>query len=246
MNVTCIKSTSKLVKGATYKVASYTNVNTKGYSFFKPTIRIYLTDNSIHTFHLDYFEPTGGGSFSQISWICPDYKSILDERDQMKIDRNLKAGDYVIPTHDGLKTLVQGKKYKVVDVKILDHKSSTGHISWTDITVQLEGSKRYYAGYNFRKCTSQEAREISLKTLFDEKTDTEKVNKHKRKFDYFTEEEKSKLLIKFILTSSNDRSRNKMDIIDWTIEKTAKHYSLKRGDFEMLRGKEFLDCLDLI
>jgi hypothetical protein len=246
MNVICIKQSKRLVKNASYKVASFQNQNTKGYTFFRPTIRIYLTDDSIQTFPLDSFKPASGGDFQQINYVSPEYRLLLDERDQMKIDKNLKSGDYVIPTHDGLKTLVKGKKYRVKDVQVIDHKNSSGAVSWTDIKIKLEGSERWYTSWNFRKCTDQEAREISLKYLFDEAVDVEKVNKHKRKFDYHNDEEKIYMLLKFVVTSANDRYRNQMDIIDWTIEKTADKYSLKKEDFDLVKTLTLEQILEII
>jgi hypothetical protein len=234
------------VKNATYKVASFQNQNTKGYTHFRSTIRIYLTEDSVQSFPLDSFKPTVGDTFQQINYISPEYRSFLEERDQMKIDRNLKGGDYVVPIHDGLKTLVNGRKYVVKDVQVIDHKSSSGAVTWTDIKIKLEGSQRWYTSWNFRKCTNQEAREINLKTLFDEKVDIEKVNKHKRKFDYYTDEEKTSMLLRFIVTSANDRYRNQMDIIDWTVEKTADRYSLKKEDFDSVRNMTLEQILEIL
>jgi hypothetical protein len=246
MNVICIKPTKRLVKNATYKVASFQNQNTKGYSFFRATIRIYLTDDSVQNFPLDSFKPTVGDTFQKINYISPEYRLFLDERDQMKIDKHLKGGDYVVPTHDGLKTLVKGRKYKVKDVRVIENKSSYGVVTWTDIKIKLEGSERWYTSWNFRKCTNQEAREISLKSLFDEAVDVEKVNKHKRKFDYHSDEEKVSMLLRFIISSANDRYRNQMDIINWTIEKTADKYSLKKEDFDLVRTLTLEQILEII
>jgi len=246
MYAICIKPTSKLIKGATYKVVNFNNTNTKGYAFFKPTIRIYLNESTIQTFSLTIFKPTDCDDFAQINWVCPDYQIVLNEREQMKIDRDLKSGDYVVPTHDGLKTLVKGRKYKVDDVRILDHKSSTGAIRWTDISIKLEGSYRYYTSYNFRKCTNQEVREIGLSQIFDEATNTELVNKFKRKFDYYNEDEKKKLLFGFIVESANDRFRNQMDIIDWAVTKTASKFKLTREDFNLVEGSSLSDLLDYL
>jgi hypothetical protein len=246
MNVICIKPTKRLVKNAIYKVVSFQNQNTKGYSFFRSTIRIYLTEENIQSFPLDSFKPESGGDFQQINYISPEYRSVLEERDQMKIDKNLKGGDYVVPTHDGLKTLVRGKKYRVKDVQVIDHKNSSGAVSWTDIKIKLEGSERWYTSWNFRKCTDQETREISLKYLFDEAIDVEKVNKHKRKFDYHTDEEKITMLLEFVVTSANDRYRNQMDIIDWTIEKTADKYCLKKEDFDLIKSLTLEQVLELL
>jgi hypothetical protein len=74
------------VKNATYKVASFQNQNTKGYAYFRPSIRIYLTEDSIHTFPLDSFKPTVGDTFQQINYISQEYRLFLDEKDQMLAD----------------------------------------------------------------------------------------------------------------------------------------------------------------
>jgi len=242
MNAICIKPTTRLVKNQVYKIANFNNLNSKGYSFFRPTIRVYLTENTIQTFALANFQPEGGGDFAQIVWMSSDYRAMLDEKDQTKIDTNLKSGDYVVPIHDGLKTLIRGKKYKVTEVSFITHKNS----SWVEIKIKLEGSNRFYTSYNFRKCTNQESREISLNSLFDESTGTESVNKHKRKFDYFSEDEKKSILVRFLVASCNDRFRNKIDIMDWTIQKTAKNYSLKREDFDLVKDLNLMDVIGMI
>lgn len=246
MNVICIKPTTKLVKGGTYKAVSIQNHNTKGYSFFRPVIRVYLTDNSIQTFPLQNFKPTVGDDFVQSNWICPDYQLILTEREQTKIDRNLKQNDYVVPLYDSLKTLIKGRKYKVKDVKIHDHKSSHGSTTWSDIKIKLDGSERWYSSWNFRKCTNQEAREIGLSEIFNESTDTETVGKHKRKFDYFTDDEKNKLLLQFIISAANDKFRNQMDITDWAITKSAKLYGLKKEDFDTIQTMTLSDIINIL
>jgi hypothetical protein len=60
------------------------------------------------------------------------------------------------------------------------------------------------------------------------------VGKYKRKFDYYTDDEKKKLLLEFVVGSANDRFRNQMDIIDWAVSKSAKQYKLNRSDFETI------------
>jgi hypothetical protein len=246
MNVICIKPTSKLVKDGVYKAVQINNHNTQGYSFFRSTIRIYLNGNSIQTFPLQSFKPSVGDTFQQTNWVCPDYQILLNERAETKIDKNIKSGDYVIPLHDSLKTLIRGRKYKVKEVSIYEHKSSNGSVSWVDIKLKLDGSNRFYSSWNFRKCTQQESREIGLKELFDEQSDTEKVNKFKRKFDYYTVEEKMKLLLQFTLSSANDRFRNQMDIIDWAVSKSAKQYKIIRSDFDSIKDLTLSEILDLL
>ena len=246
MEVICIKPTTKLIKGEKYKVVSLNNNNTKSYSFFKPTIRIYITENSIQTFPLSNFKPTVGDVFPVTNWICPDYQSLLNEREQTKIDKNLKVGDYVVPTHDGLKTLVKGRKYRVSEVNIFDHKNTSGVVTWSDIKIKLDGSHRFYSSFNFRKCTNQEIREIGLRKIFDEDPQTEKVNKFKRKFDYYTDQEKAKKLLNLLVEAANDRYRHKMDIIDWTITKTAVNYKLVREDFDLITSITLIEILELL
>ena len=243
MNVICIKSNSKLIKGATYKVVMLNNANGKGYSFFRPTVRIYLNDETVQTFPLSVFKPEGADSFPQIQWVCPDYQLRVAELQQTKITADsIKSGDYVVPLFDHLKTLIKGKKYKITDVRKIGSKSS----SWVNIKLQLEGSSRYYAVWNFRKCTSQEAREIGLHQIFDEKTNTETVNKHARKFDYYELNEKIKILLQSISLSTNDRFRHQMDIIDWAISKTSQNYKLKREDFDIVMNLSLSEILEIL
>jgi hypothetical protein len=246
MNAKCIKSSKRLVKNAIYKVAYLSNQNTKGHSFFRPTIRIYLNDNSIQTFPLESFLTESDTQFPNVNWMDPYYQTLLNEREQTKIDKTLKVGDYVVPKFDHLKTLVMGKKYKVKEVFFKDHKSTSGHVTWTDIKIKLDGSERWYTDWNFRKCTSQEVRDIGLKSLFDENTGTETVGRYKRKFDYLSDDEKVKILIRFLIESANDRYRNKMDIIDWAIQKTGEKYSLNRQDFDYVKDLSFISVLDII
>ena len=246
MNAICIKPTKKLVKNVAYKIAYLNNQNSKSSAHFVPTVRIYLTDNSIQTFPLSSFRPESGSDFPSIQWFSPEYRTELDLKEQMKIDKTLKSGDYVVPIHDSLKTLIRGKKYKVKDVNFVDQKSSYGSTTWTDIKIKLYGSERWYTSWNFRKCTSQEVREISLNSLFDESTGTETVNKYKRKFDYFTIDEKKELLLKFLVLSANDRYRNSMDILDWTIQKTGFNYSLNKEDFDLINDLKISDILQIL
>jgi hypothetical protein len=240
MNVICTKSSSRLIKGATYKCVNINNNNIRKSPYFRPTIRIYLTSSSIQTFPLTSFKPIDSDKFSEINWICPDYQLYLNEREQTKIDSSLKAGDYVVPIFDNLKTLIKGRQYKVVDVQ-KDEKTS-----WGNIRIKLEGSYRFYASWNFRKCTSQESREIGLNQLFDEQTNTEKVNKHKRKFDYYSDDEKKVLLLKFITESSNDRFRHQSSIIEWAILKSAIKYKLTKEDFDCVLDLKVSELLEIL
>jgi len=236
MNVICIKSTKKLVKNATYRVASFSNDNNKKSPYFRPMIRIYLTDNMVSAFPLESFKPTDSPDFQQINWICPEYSQILEEKQQMRIDATLKAGDYIIPLYDSLKTLIKGRKYKVKEVMV--DKSQ-----WGGIKIKLMGSERWYTSWHFRRCTNQESREISLKNLFDESTDTEVVNRFKRKFDYLSEEEKKDILIKIFFQSYLDRNRNNSDVVDWAITKIGCTYNLKNEDLEMILDTSIRDII---
>jgi hypothetical protein len=242
MNVICIKPTKKLVKNATYKVAYLKNINTNYSAYFQPSLKIYLTDNSIHSFPLSSFKLVTGKDFPNIEWFSPEYSNDLNLRDQTKIDKNLKSGDYVIPLYDSLKTLIKGRIYKVKEVRVNENKYS----SWADVKIKLDGSHRYYSSWNFRKCTHQESREIGLKQIFDEKVETEKVNRHKRKFDYYNDDEKKMLLIKFIVESANDRFRHQSSVIDWAVLKSATKYKLTKEDFDVVLNIPISEMLEMI
>lgn len=239
MNVICIKPTKKLVKNATYRVASFSNDNNKKSPYFRPIIRIYLTDNVVTAFPLESFRPTDSTDFQQINWICPEYSQVLEEKQQMKIDATLKPGDYIIPLYDSLKTLIKGRKYKVKEVLV--DKSQ-----WGGVRIKLVGSERWYTSWHFRRCTNQEMREISLKNLFDESTDTEVVNRFKRKFDYLSDEEKKDILIKIFFQSYLDRYRNNSDVIDWSINKVGSTYNLKNEDFDIILDTSIRDIIEFL
>jgi hypothetical protein len=89
-------------------------------------------------------------------------------------------------------------------------------------------------------------REIGLNQLFDEKTNTEKVNRYKRKFDYLTDAEKNIVLLKNLIVSINDRFRNNMDIIEWTVEKSAKTYNLNPTDFDCVKNLTLSQILEIV
>ena len=246
MNVISIKSTKKLNKDGVYKVAFLRNQNVQNSLYFTPTVRIYLRDNSIQTFPLSSFKPESGVSFPDITWVDSDYQQMLNEREQVKIDKNLKSGDYVVPVHDSLKTLIKGRKYKVTEVVTKDHITQSGVVSWSEIKIKLEGSQRLYIAYNFRKCTSQEVREIGLKELFDEQSETEKVNRFKRKFDYLSDDEKKSTLVEMVMESATDRYRNQKSVLDWAVEKTGSKYSVKIEDFDPILELSLKSILEII
>jgi hypothetical protein len=54
------------------------------------------------------------------------------------------------------------------------------------------------------------------------------------------------MLLRFIVTSANDRYRNQMDIIDWTVEKTADRYSLKKEDFDSVKNMTLEQILEIL
>jgi len=239
MKVISKKSTKKLVKNATYKVASFTNDNTRKSPYFRPSVRIYLTDNMVQTFPLECFSSEDGNDFPEINWICPEYTQVLNELDQMKVDNRLKSGDYVIPKFDNLKTLIKGRKYKVSEVMIGKHQ-------WGGIKIKLDGSQRWYTSWNFRKCTDQEVRELNLKKIFDEQVDTERVGRLKRKIEYLTDEEKNELLSRILFQSFLDRNRNNSDIIEWSISKIGTSYNLNPEDFSSVLDLKLSDLMKII
>jgi hypothetical protein len=54
------------------------------------------------------------------------------------------------------------------------------------------------------------------------------------------------MLLRFVVTSANDRFRNQMDIIDWTIEKTANRYSINKEDFDSVRNMTLEQILEIL
>jgi hypothetical protein len=243
MKVVCKTNNSKrLVKGAIYDVHRLENLTTL---MRKVIPRIWVDINgSICSFSINNFKLESGDKFPEINWTSDYYKQILTEHTQTRIDNSIKKGDYVVYKRSSHKSLVANCKYKVADVREVTHKGY-GSTNWTELEIQIEGSKRFYKRYSFRKCSVQEAREISLGEVLGEETGLAKsLGKDERKIDQYDDETKERMLTKILFSASLDPNRNNMTVVQWACNKTGSNLSLIEADFEPIINKSIKSIIE--
>lgn len=245
MKVKSKVNTKRLVKGAIYEVMKLQAAPSQNF-YTKNRVLIKMNSNHNQWFSISSFTLENGSPIPQIDWTSDFFKMNNVNPWELRItDKNLKAGDYVVYIRNTHSTLVPDRKYKVEDVKVRTYSSSYGNHSWTDIDLKLEGSTRYYKSNSFRICTPDEVRETNLKLVFDETSDLQVVDKKKRNFDFFTEEDKQKMLIEALFKAAVDKNRNNLSVIEWAISRIEPTLKLKRDDFEELLTRNLKSIIDL-
>jgi hypothetical protein len=237
----------RLVKGAKYEVWEIFNSKSSKQQHSQ-TISIKLNDDSspLRYYFIDYFELEDGKPIPNIDWQSDELKKDIYEKTNTWIDINSKAGDLVVCCSNEYKNLIIGEKYKIIDIK------NTTKGSWRSdtIKIKLDGSNTYYSSYNFRKCTLEENRQISLKLLTDKNSIEELIKKNntkQRKFDLLTTAEKNKLLYRVLFDAALDTFRNNLSILDWAIQKIGKKYFLVKDDFnEIIEDGSVMKVLENI
>jgi hypothetical protein len=242
MKVLCKRATKQIVKGVIYDVLFLQNQNPGGNNFFHPNIIIKINDEVNSSFSVNNFTQTDGTPLPEINWQVAGFTR-PNWREGWIDENNLpKAGDYVVYKFKSSKTLVQDKTYKITDVNVI--KKGGVSYAWYDIFLKIEGSNRWLSSRTFRKLSTQEARDLHLKEVFDEATGVEKVDKTKRKIDHFEGFERDKILITCLLQAMLDKSRNNMTVVEWAANKTGSLYSLTVEDFAPILEKNLTSILE--
>lgn len=244
MRVISKKNTKRLVKGAVYEVLKIRNLkpNTKGY--FSSYITIRINDNDL-TFVVSNFTLEDGGIIPEINWESIDYTSNKDNINKTRInsDNPPKVGDYVkyIRNRNSHKNLEYNNTYRISDTR--EREVKYGNITRKVYDIKIEGCNRFYKSKSFRKCNTQEVREISLSDLFGEDNSVKKINTKSRKIDQYDNETKERILTKMLITSILDTNRNNMSVVDWTC-KNGKIFSVNKDDFSQILTKSFASILE--
>ena len=244
MKVKSKVNTKKLVKGSIYDVVELrASTNAKYYNRNRVLVKMNSDSNQWFTIH--NFTLENGDNIPKIDWKSDDFKMNNINPWELRInENNLQVGDYVVYVRNSHSTLIHNRKYKVVDINKRTFTSQFGHHSYVDIDIKLEGSTRYYKSTSFRICTAEETRDINLKLVFDEETDLQKVDKNKRNFDFFSDEEKELILIRTIFKSALDKNRNNLSLIDWAATRVEPTLKLKKEDFEELLKKDLKSIIE--
>ena len=245
MKVLCKRATKQIVKGVVYDVLSIKNLKPPGTNnnFFYPHIVIKINDEVSCSFSVNNFTQTDGSPLPEVNWQAAGFVSPSWRDGRIDEKNPPKSGDYVIYMYKNSKTLVQNKIYKVTDVNIVK-KGTTSYIYY-QISLKIEGCSRWLTSNTFRKLSTQEARDLNLKEVFDEATGVEKVDKSKRKIDHFEGVERNKILVTCLLQAMLDKSRNNMTVLEWAVNKTGSLYSLTTEDFTPIIEKNLTSILEI-
>lgn len=162
----------------------------------------------------------------------PIPNTVYDRRSPIELTKieDVKIGDVIVCKNERYAHLISGGKYRISDIR--------------ERQVKLEGYNRWLTwgyGWNFRKLSLQESRDLKLSQVLD-REENFSVNK-KRKIDQ--KENVDNILIETIAKSIIDRYRNNLDIIEWGISKNSKSFKIKREDFDHLMDKPLSEILKI-
>ncbi len=165
-----------------------------------------------------------------------------------RLDFNaIKVGDILVCKTDRYKCLSKDCKYRVEKLmsQEIEHTSYSGRKYTTHIQkIRFEGINQTYSfwGFNFRKLSTAEAREISIGSLFGEKSEI--IKKVGRKIDMVSD--KNLTLMSFLSESILDKKRHHLSILDWACQKNGNQFSVDTSDYKDLLDMKLSDILKLI
>lgn len=234
MIVIAKKGTRKLVKGARYEVQRIYNSASRG--------RVYL--KGVGGYVVGNFTDVDGNPLPSID---KNFLSVV--KDKVIAFEDLKVGDLLVCRTDNYITLVKGSKYRISDLKIIT-KEKTGYqgrkYTTTDKKLKFEGCNRYFDfnPYKFRPLSLEETRQLSLSSVLDDEEQSYSVDTSSRKIDNLDNKESE--LIKALAKSIIDGYRHKLDVIDWTCQKSAARLKLTREDYKHLLKMPLKDILKIV
>jgi len=233
MIVICKKETKRILKGVRYEVIGLWNSG-KNSRWLEGKIQI----KDIGKYSVNNFTDLNGNPLPKI-----DIQPTLKNYTSLKFE-DLKEGDILVCNSDNYKCLAKGAMYRVekLELKTLSthsgYKHQIGQVKFVGIERKLK-----YSSWRFRKLTTEESRDISLKSVFGEET-TEVVTKKTRKIDLSAN--KNLDLVKNLAKSILDENRHHLSTIDWAIKKTGNHLSLDAEDYKELLKMKLEDVLKLV
>ena len=248
MIVVSKKNTKRLIKGERYEVVELKNsdtsrsrtryVNGKYVPYIDTHGYLYIKDpNGPGHIGLSTsgFSDIDGKELPKIDWGTRPASSPI-ERYEFK---DLKKGDILVCRSRRYKTLEQGTKYRIADLKTVSKNVPTyngGTRTVTESSVKFEGLNRWFSWntWSFRKLSTGEAREIHLSSLFGENDEKLSVDVSSRRIDKLEGAERDMALVKILASAINDRYRHKLGVVEWACQKTGSDYKVNEADFKHL------------
>jgi hypothetical protein len=162
---------------------------------------------------------------------------------------DLKIGDVLVCTYDGLKTITKNCLYQIENLITIKKKrilynyisKANEEVERSINYIKLQGIKRkiLFNPYKFRKLNVEESRDLSLGKLFLEETPV--ITSTKRKIDLV--QNKNKKLIETLSKSILDQNRHHLSIVDWACQKSDTKLGISSEDFTELLELPLKDIL---
>lgn len=232
MIVICKKETKRLVKGVRYEVQNLWN-DGSNQRWIESKIEI----KGIGRFVTTNFTDTNGNELPKINIIKP-----ITNNHRLRYE-DLKVGDIIVCISDSYKTLINNGMYKIEDKQDVER----NHGSWSSNSnyLKLTGVKRKlkFSTWRFRALTSEEAREISLKSILDGEEPDIITSTNLRKIDMVTN--KQKVLIEILSKSILDYNRHHLSIIDWACRKSSSTMGITSDDFTQLLDLKLSEIIQI-
>lgn len=245
MKILCTKNTTTLVKGAIYDVVRMKNAPNANGGFSRSYVSVELPNGRICNASTQTFSNVDGSPLDKKDWS----RSVNLSNTYISDVRILKRGDVVIGRTRNLKSLEFGKMYMIEDVLYKEEVKaySSGLRTYKVITqrIKLQGyGNRWLSTNNFRHCTLQEKREVSLGSVFG--TEIPIVRDFKeRKIDKLDKSSKEKLITSLLMNTMLNGARNNLNTIDWTLQRNGKFYDLKLDDVSPLLDKKLSEIIKM-
>jgi hypothetical protein len=227
MIVICKKNTLKLIKGKRYELQSIRNTRGAGYVKIK----------NLGSYTVKNFTDIDNKPLPSIDW---------DDSNQNyeKVDfSTLKKGDLLIPIYSNSKRLLNGKIYKIVDLRSLEKKPNS---YYQPNYVKFEGYDRFlkFNSWCYRKPNKDLIREIQLGSILDNEEYSFVIDAKKRSIEQV--DDMNKELIYNIAKSIIDKARHDLSVVDWACQKTGKKLDIKPSDYKELLKMSLGDIIDMV
>lgn len=228
LKVICInpKSSTKLIKGATYKATSlYTSTSDN-------VRKLYLKDVGYY----DYknFSLEDGSSLTEIKDFSTSYERLDSEKTFI--------GQFIRCKWSYGKSLKGGELYYVENEK-REVKRSYGTNTYVDLKFKLRGIKNFVGCHSFEEVPLVEQRKIKLKNLKGEKI---KTGDQTRKFLLYTEKERTSILFETLSRVLIDLHKiefnEKIDIVKLILSK-GKNYCMIEEDVKIFLENSISDTI---
>jgi len=238
LEVICVndKGTKKLIKGQKYFAEALweesgwnNNIKPSIPHNGKLVLRRRIRIKGINDYFVERFKTVDGSNFYDIS--------VFGEKNRWKNDDAIKpndknyTGQYVSCRYEGRsKYLKSGQIYYVEDHRTEQVQNSWNNSTSTKHTFKLKGLRNYINPFGFDEIPLKEQRKLKLQSIDGEEI-TSGLNK--RKFLYYSNIEKNKIVIQLFLDSiknlENIEDLNGVNIVD-TMVNSGKNYDIVAED----------------